>query len=612
MKKTDEHYKMLLITPCESKEHLNLWLKTFLDVELIDTTVSRYANTNPLDAAWLVYNRALHSKVKEPLNVLFVASRGSQKTLMSAAIELAVAIHDRRDILHFAGSKDQVEAGYKYIREFLHRKYIRDLVDGKVTNEGADLLIPNFLDPNDVKTVTIRVFPITLMSVQGQHSPYLSVDELLTLSFDKLKAYRDLSGVPIPTSDGRPFIRSEISSRKGAFSLVEEKIATAHKTKLKISSWTIFELTEKCQDERSGITPTKYFTSVHKGLALSPEKYAELTEAEQTGFQEIEAFDGCANCPLLSTCSGDLKKQTSTNKHLRSIESVIQESEQNSIEWFLSQKMCLMPSTEGLIYNKFKKDTHVIDNKRAWEILTGTEIDHTPSYTQLVNKFKELECACYVGVDHTGGTAPCSVVVGYVDKKDNLFIVDVIYEAGLELEDLVNILKRFQIQYNYKMIFPDPAASDKNKILRKNNLPVMFNFKKDIAAGIENVRSKVMSSTGLISLYCLQGRTDELINEFGKYHYKEAGDGSGFTAEPAESYSHAQDALRYLVSNVFGRSISIQVPEYTAQELEEKRYNQMSDIDILVKDKIQEAIRKETGNNEGVQIEQGDGFFWIF
>lgn len=606
-----EQLKQLLITPCESKEHLDLWLNTFLGVSLIDKTISRYANINPLDAAWLVYQRALHSKSKEPLNVLFVASRGSQKTLMSAAVELAVAIHDRRSILHYAGSKDQVEAGYKYIREFLQKKYVKDLVDGKVTNTGADLKIPDYKDPEDVRLVTIRVFPITPFSVQGQHEPYLAVDELLTLSFDKLKAYRDLSGVPVPTSDGRPFIRSEISSRKGAFSLVEEKIASAHKTKLKVHSWTIFELTERCPDERSGMTPTIYYNNIYKGEAITPEAYDALTEVEQVGYQEIQALDGCAKCPLLPFCGSDLKKQDSENKHLRSIESVIQEAEQNSLEWFLSQKICLMPSTEGLIYNKFKKDTHVVDSQRMWKTLTGEDLDYIPTYTQLINKFKELECECYVGVDHTGGTAPCSVVVGYVDKPGNLYVVDMIHEAGLELEDLIAILKRFQVQYNYKMIYPDPAAADKNKILRKNGLPVMFNFKKDIAAGIEVIRSKIMSSAGTVSLYCLQTRTDDLINEFGKYHYREAGDGSGYTSEPAEEYSHGQDALRYLCQNIFGRNSNMLAPEYTAKELEEKHYDALSIIDGLVRDKIQEIINQETNGQEGVKIDQDGGFMWI-
>lgn len=608
---TEDGFKALLITPCESKEHLDLWLKTFLDVNLVDVTVSRYATVNPLEGAWMVYQRALHSKNKEPLNSMFVASRGSQKTLLAAAVEIAVAIHDRRDILHFAGSSDQVSAGFKYVKEFLNKKYIRDLIDGKVTAAGANLYIPHYKNPDDIKLVTIKVFPITPMSVQGQHAPALIVDELLTLSFDKLKAYRDLSGVPIPTKDGRPFFRLEISSRKGAFSLVEEKIASAHKTKLKVNSWTIFELTERCLDERSGIVPTTYFTNIVKGLSISTDQYSELTEAEQAGFQEIQAFDGCRACPLLPFCGGDLKKQTSTNPHLRTIESVEQEIRQNSHDWFISQKMCLLPSTEGLIYNKFKKDSHVVDSQKIWETLTGDKLDYLPTHTQLINKFKELGAECYVGVDHTGGTAPCSVVVGYIDKAGHLYVVDTMYEAGLELEDLIAVLKRFQVQYNYKMVFPDPASADKNKILRKNGIPVMFNFKKDIAAGIETVRSKVMSGAGTISLYCLQGKTDDLINEFSKYHYKEAGDGSGFTSDPAEEYSHGMDGLRYLCQNIFGRNSSMMAPEYTAKELEEKRYDPMSLADEMVRNKIQEIINEKTEGREGGTIESESGFMWF-
>ncbi len=460
--------KDALLVPCSNKEHLSLWLKTYLDIDLADCTVSRYANTNPLNAAWEVYSYALMNKSKEPLNVLYVASRASQKTIMIAAVEVAIMLHDRRHILHFAGSKDQSLAGYKYIKEFLAKKYIKDYVVGKATADGAHLMLPNYKNPQDEpKDISIKVFSITPMSVQGQHASVLCVDELLTLTFEKLKAYKDLSGVPIPHEDGRPYVRTEISSRKGAFSLVEDRIANAHKTKLKVRSWSAFELTERCPDERSGVIPTTYHTNTNKGLALLPERFNVLSPVEQVGFTEIDAFDGCEKCPLLPSCNGDAKKQLSKSKHLKSIEAVISEYINNSLEWWLSQRMSLMPDSSGLVYSKYKRDTHVKSTKEIWEIVSGTPIDHTPSVSQLIDKMFQLGCKSYCGIDHTGGTAPCAVIIKFIDQQQRVYIMDESYVPGMELEDLIAVLQRFKAIYKFQAIFPDPASADKNKILKK-------------------------------------------------------------------------------------------------------------------------------------------------
>lgn len=607
--------KDALLIPCQTQEHLALWLKTYLNVDLVDCTVSRYANINPLEAAWQVYEYALLNKTREPLNMLFVASRASQKTLMIAAVEVAILLHDRRDILHFAGSKDQTNAGYKYIKEFLTKKYIRDYLVGKATADGAHMLLPDYRNPTEPpKTVTLKVFSITPMSVQGQHAPLLSVDELLTLTFEKLKAYKDLAGVPIPTSDGRPYIRTEISSRKGAFSLVEDRISNAHKTKLKVRSWTAFEMTEKCPDDRSGVIPTTYFTNTNKGLAMEPEKFHVLSPVEQVGFSEITAFDGCAKCPLLPSCNGDAKKQISKSQHLKSIEAVITEYINNSLEWWLSQKMSLMPDTSGLVYSKFKRDTHVKSTKEMWEIATGQKIDYTPTVSQLVEKFFQIGCRSYCGVDHTGGTAPCAVVITFVDPQQRVYVVDESYVPGMELEDLIAVLLRFKLIYKFSAIFPDPASADKNRILKKSmyGFRVLDNFKKDVSAGIEASRSKIMSASGAVSFYVLDENTENFQSEIGKYHYEESPTGEDFLPEPAKEYNHLMDAFRYIFQNIFLKGNNMVVPELTQNEINPPNPNATSnaELDTLIQIKMKEIINKQTDGENEKKVQVGDGFIW--
>ncbi len=606
-----------LLIPCQSKIHLAMWFKTYLQVDLLDCVVSRFANTSPLDAAYEMYSYAFEKKNRAPLNVFYIASRGSQKTLLVAAVEIALLLHDKRDILHFAGSKDQVEACYKYVKDFLQRPYVRDLIQGRVTADGAKLLIPDYTGKSsELDFRTYRLFPITPLSVQGQHAPGLFVDELLTLKFDKLKAYKDLSGIPVPMNDGRPYLRGEISSRKGAFSLVESKLASAAKTGLKIRSWTAFEMTEKCQDERSGTEEAIYYTNPFKGAAYTEDQFVSMADTEKLGFSEVKALDKCGECKLLPFCNGDLKKQKSTSKYLRTIESVISEFEINSLEWILSQKMSLMPSAEGLIYGKFKKDTHIKNAKEIWEIASKEVIDYVPTVSQLVEKLFQLGCRSYAGIDHTGGSAPAAVIIGFVDKQSNIYLLGENYEAGQELDDLIAVLGILHNKYRFSYIFPDPASVDKNKIIKKHfssKCQIIDNFKKDIDAGIEAVRAKVMNSTGAVSMYLLDTGTENMQNEFSKYHYEESGSGEEFLPEPAEEFSHLQDALRYMCQNLFLKGNGLVAAEYSGDEIKSfipmAGLQPIDQVNLLIQNKIKEIIDKNT-ENQDIKVHNDSGFFW--
>src|ERR1035438_5890374 len=86
---TVEQERKLLLTPCLTRNELKAWIKYFLGLELPDVTVSRYSDTNPLDVIWEVYRICVLKQ--NPNNVqelLFVAGRGSGKTLGMAIVEL--------------------------------------------------------------------------------------------------------------------------------------------------------------------------------------------------------------------------------------------------------------------------------------------------------------------------------------------------------------------------------------------------------------------------------------------------------------------------------------------------------------------------------------------
>ena len=58
----DQIRRQLLLTPCKSKKALYNWFKVYLEVDLFDQTVSRFASSNPMDFAWDIYSFCMWNK----------------------------------------------------------------------------------------------------------------------------------------------------------------------------------------------------------------------------------------------------------------------------------------------------------------------------------------------------------------------------------------------------------------------------------------------------------------------------------------------------------------------------------------------------------------------
>lgn len=70
----------LLLKPCKTKAEFHKWIKYFLGMHLPDQAVSRFADTNPLDMIWGVYDICVNKNNPDNiLELLYVAGRGSGK-----------------------------------------------------------------------------------------------------------------------------------------------------------------------------------------------------------------------------------------------------------------------------------------------------------------------------------------------------------------------------------------------------------------------------------------------------------------------------------------------------------------------------------------------------
>ncbi len=90
----------LLLTPCKTKDEFQNWIRYFLDIDLPSQTVSRFADTNPLDAIWEVYKICvLRENPADIQELLYVASRGAGKCVAhDTQIKTVNGLHLIKDI----------------------------------------------------------------------------------------------------------------------------------------------------------------------------------------------------------------------------------------------------------------------------------------------------------------------------------------------------------------------------------------------------------------------------------------------------------------------------------------------------------------------------------
>lgn len=163
-----EQRKALLLTPCKTKDELNRWIKYHTGFHIPDCTVSRYADTNPLDAIWEVYDICVNNN--NPKNIqelLYVAARGSGKTLGMAIAELAVMLHDQRDVCHVGAILSQAKRCYDYQIKFMLNDKMRSVLQPPGVDEQDRILRKANMEKSvfnlsSGNNTTLEILPCTL------------------------------------------------------------------------------------------------------------------------------------------------------------------------------------------------------------------------------------------------------------------------------------------------------------------------------------------------------------------------------------------------------------------------------------------------------------------
>lgn len=560
---TYEQRKKLLLTPCKTKKEVQQWIRYFLNLDLPDTTVSRHATINPLDVVWQIYDICVNKN--NPNNyqeILYVASRGSGKTLGAAIAEFMILLHDQRDIAHVGAILQQAKRAYEYIQGFCVAPNVKDIIDPVGAPESERILQKSTMERSvfnvNGEICSMEVLPTTMKALNGVHVSLVSCDELDTLSGDGLRAIKEVAGM-LDTKKGKKPLRIGISTRKSKSGLMNKMMENAEKEGRHVEMWTALEFTERCPDSRSGVIPTDYYINVDKGDVVDPVHYELMNESDKKDyFLEQGMFDKCKTCPVAVYCRGDAKKQTSTSNMLKTIDELNQKIRSEGHEWAASQLFNLKPSSEGIIFKEFDPGVHVKSWNELWYILTGKEFPGTCTHDLFVSKCHEMGLSCYGGIDW-GWSNPHTVVYIFVDSKENIYVVQCDGMTYISQPMWIHQIKtKYHNKYRCQLYVPDLA--DKGAVLemQKAGLPVANNaVKPEVNASIQTVK-KYLRTPGLPQpkLFLAKETCAPLINEFETYHYKVNAAGI-LTDDPADEDDHWIDALRYIMYTLFGKSTII-------------------------------------------------------
>jgi hypothetical protein len=565
-----------LFATCVSKEHLKLWVKRYLDLDLPDTIVCdddvthEPSNSSPMDLVWEIYSKALEGTDEAFQHVLAYAARNSYKTVACSVLEVLSVMHLGRNVAHAAAIESQAQVCAKYIEEYFRKPYLRDFLTSKnkreisitffrhketgdVLNEEEWLSL-DMLERDEYTRNSnwIKILICTMGGMNSTHAPLMILDEL---DLAPRKPVEEAKQIPCAGPKGELPITFMTSSRKFSFGLVQEEIDRAKDTGLVIRHWNVLDVTQRCPPSRhlpeEPKIPIYYNENTLKAIS-EPEWKLLAAEDQRKHFVE-EGYAGCLKkCSLFAACRGRLAtKQKSDSKLLQNIAEVKSKAERaSSPEFVKAQMLCWKPSTEGLVYPHFSRDRHMLTPAAMAEKITGERYPSHFTKADLIQLMINRGMEFHSGMDF-GYTHNWAVVTGAKDGH-RLFVFDVIAQAGLELMEKIESFKA-RLSFLNPMVYPDPAYPSDIKTFKKWGVRCK-NFVKDVLGGIEAVRSKFLPGINREpELYILAG--DEgcelLAKRLTTYHWKVDAN-EKITDIPDDELDDECDALRYLCQNLFG------------------------------------------------------------
>jgi hypothetical protein len=554
----------LMLTPLNSAQEIKDWAKAFLDLEIPTENTDPESTSNPLDAAWYIYETFKYNLGHERPGAIMISARECMKTIMVTILELLLLIHFQLEVGHAAAIESQSSIALGYIEGFLFK--IGPLLEaaGWIPHSTNKRVI-KFKTPQN-KTPFIKVVICSSKGMNGLHVSALFLDELDLADKAALKEGRNIVGF----SRGIYGMQVYVSSYKYSFGNVAEALEKADEMHYKILKWNLMDLAERCPAERHQPNGPKQDIYVTKSLPLknvTVQEYLGLPDIEQPKYELVkEAHAGCVKCPLLPLCKKRLseKDTSASGGFYKPISSVIQKFRENDPDIAESQLLCRRPGSEGLVYPRFSKTGNVITIKEAYETLVGPSKYQNVSENTLLYEMQKAGIEFYAGVDF-GFTHDFVIEIAAKIPNGDWWLMETYSCPGLEFDDMLGVAKSFRDKYNPTKWFCDTAMPAYIKSFNKNGMRCQ-DFKKDVLGGIAAVRSKIVNSSGKRTLKIIESDSNKrLVEAISKHRFQLDAQGN-VTPQPADEPSIADkcDALRYLGQNLWHvRGTTRAMVEYT-------------------------------------------------
>lgn len=615
----EELKKEIILQPLESKEELQAWIYVFFDISFPMGVVYPTSTHGPVDAMWEIYNLMKTGQSSEHPQATMLSSRDSYKTLNAAALEVLCMVHFEIPVAHMAAIKSQSAKAIQYINGFF-RKIRPYLEHNNWVKKSDSKTYIDWITPSG-NTVWLNIVTATIAGANSEHVPMLFIDEV-----DVVQDPRALKEAKmIPSVWGKYFpLTVYLSTRKFAGGLMEKTLEETIKAGGKILRWNIIDVTERITPEEARVDLPKvvrYITTELPMNTITEEDWSKLPVESQVHYERLEAYQGIADHPMLPVMKNYLvdRPQTDVGDLYKPLVAVHNNFKQIPPDMGEAQLLCNKPSSTGLVYPRFDLQQNVLTVKEAIAKVSG-EDSGVDNFDYLKDYIVNLGIPIIGGGDWGFTDLTCMVILALLPSGEVL-LLDTLALPALEIDDIVKYGAEFQREWRVDRWFVDQNYPAYLKTLRKpqeNNgagwsIPT---FKKDVAAGIAGLQSKIVDSSNVRRFYVVRTPNNEqVISAFGEYRWAVNGKGDPIEGTPHhgnDGVSDIMDAIRYPAQNLFNKNSKMYITSVGGQDkkgvkntIEENKKAVASHNEQMMKNKVSELATSPTST-----VKKKGKFFW--
>jgi hypothetical protein len=466
-----------LLNGLKTKEDLHFWLREYLKV-FLPTSALCPGHNPPFDFLSDLYFERVRT-------ALGFGSRGSGKTIGVASLNLAEMLFKPGVEITTAGATlDQANRGYGYVTKALSNPLFHQLCEGIPTQSKTRLKNGSLLE-------------ITTGTKKGLNSPHpikSRIDEIELMEWAVLQEGLSMS----MSNPNLPYKSQDVftSTRKSNSGTMQRLINEADERNIKIYSWCIWEVLEKCtrkceEDEEHGTCPL-WTNEVCKGKAH-----------KCVGWYSIDDF--IRKAALLDRATFEAQWE---NKKPHSGQIVYGDS-----------------------FNESTHEVHPFEVPNEWKVIAGIDFGAHFAYLQLV-------------IDHS--TDIWFVTGEYYFDKERL------------LATHADKIRKVPY-YNRKVpIFAGTTGIDKQPGIEMKAYGLrMIEAEQDVLMGINAVKSRLQRRRKFtypngkqVNMPCLvlfRGKAPHTKWEFENWCWETLDDGTPDLENPEKMNDHCMAALRYPV-----------------------------------------------------------------